>query len=376
VIGPPPGGAVREIFMSTGEASGDMLAAALAGAMRAHEPGLRFAGIGGERMREAGFTLSADTRGWASMGPLNAIAKIPPLLAVMLRHAFALRRKPAALLVLIDFGAFNLRFARTLRALGYRAPILYLLPPGAWLDNPKVARAVAANAKALTAFEHQRDFYRSLDLPIAFFGHPVASLIQAREPRPPIPAAGGTVALLPGSRTGEIAYHLPRLLEAMPLMLAERPELAFVLSAANGEAEAAIRAIADPLPARTALVRGARAALDAADAALVASGTAVLEAALRGVPCVAYYVVSEAQAKIGRRIYRRRYVTLPNLILDRPIVPELLQDEATPERLAREALTLLAAPTAQPAALAGLREALGPSDALARCAAFALGLAA
>jgi lipid-A-disaccharide synthase len=376
VTGPPSGGAVREVFFSTGEASGDMLAAELAGAMRAADPALRFTGIGGERMRAAGFSIVADTRGWASMGPLNAIAKIPPLVAVVLRHAFALRRRPVSLIVFVDFGAFNLRFARFLRRIGYAAPILYLLPPGAWLDNPAIARAVAGATHPLTAFEHQRDFYRSLDLEIAYFGNPIASLIETREARPAPPSQGGVVALLPGSRVGEIDYHLPRLIAALPLMRAQRPQLSFVLSAATQEAEAAIRALADPLPAGVTLVRGSRPALDAADVALVASGTAVLEAALRGVPAVAYYVVSEAQAKIGRRMYRGAHVTLPNLVLERRVIPELLQEEATPERLAAEAMQLLADPSAQRTGLAGLRERLGPPDALRRCAAYALEVAA
>jgi lipid-A-disaccharide synthase len=123
------------------------------------------------------------------------------------------------------------------------------------------------------------------------------------------------------------------------------------------------------------LVSGAREALDAADVALVASGTAVLEAALREVPAVALYVVSEAQAKIARRIYHRAYVTLPNLLLDRALVPELLQENATPEKLAAAAEELLCDPSVQLAGMGDVRAALGPPDALARCARFALEVA-
>ena len=119
-------------------------------------------------------------------------------------------------------------------------------------------------------------------------------------------------------------------------------------------------------------MRGARKALDAADVALVASGTAVLEAALREVPTVALYVVSEAQAKIARRIYSRPFVTLPNILLDRALIPELLQDDATPENLAEAAQNLLCDAGEQRAGMREVRARLGPPDALARCARFAL----
>jgi lipid-A-disaccharide synthase len=372
---PSQAGGARTIFMSAGEASGDMLAATLAGAMRAHDPALAFEGIGGERMSAAGFSITQSNAGWASMGPLNAIAKIPKLYSVMVRHVAHLRRSPAALVVLIDFGAFNLRFAKTLRLTGYTRPIVYLLPPGAWLDRESSARAVARYARPLTAFEHQRDFYRSLGLDIAFFGHPIASLIEARAPRPAPPTDGGTLALLPGSRAGEITYHLPLLAQATARLREQRPGLDVVIGYADALARATIESMPKAIPPGARLVPGAAIALDAADAAIVASGTAVLEAALRGTPSVALYVVSDAQAKIGRRMYHGAYVTLPNLILNEGVIPELLQEAATPAALAAAAGALLDDPASQLDRLAPLRERLGPPDALDLCAAFALGAA-
>jgi lipid-A-disaccharide synthase len=278
--------------------------------------------------------------------------------------------------VLVDFGAFNLRFAQTLRAVGYRRPILYFFPPGAWLDSPKQARTVVRHTKALTAFAHQREFYRSLGLEIAYFGHPLVSLIAPRAPRPVAPRDGGTIALLPGSRRGEIARHMERLVAACRLVRAKRPHLRCVVACADSDAERAIRAELEPLGfAGIEFVRGARPALDAADAAFVASGTAVLEATLREVPTVALYVLGEAQVAYARRIWRRPYVTLPNLLLERRIVPECLQEEATPERLAAALEPLLDDPAPQLAAMREVRGVLGPADALSRCAAFAAGLA-
>lgn len=363
------------VFFATGEASGDMLAASLATAMRRHTE-LDAVGIGGERMLAAGIRLTTRTTGWASLGPLEALARIPPLFVNAWRHAFWLRASPRDLIVLVDFGAYNLRLAGLLRALGYRRPILYYFPPGAWLDRPSQARAVARRTTALTPFRHQRDFYNSLGLPVAYFGHPLASLVAARPARPPAPVGGGTVGLLPGSRQGEIERHMAPLMRACRQLRRRRPAVRFLIGVADGEAQRAIRhELKKHFIDGIELVRGARAVLDVADAAAIASGTAVLEAALREVPCVALYVVSAAQAKIGRRIWHRPYITLPNILLGREVVPECLQEQATGDRLAQTLEDLLDDPAPAVRALRAVRAELGATDALERCAAFALDLA-
>jgi lipid-A-disaccharide synthase len=150
-----------------------------------------------------------------------------------------------------------------------------------------------------------------------------------------------------------------------------------LISAADGAAEAAIRrdlALRTPMP--VTIVDTAASAFADCDAAAVASGTAVLEAALTGVPTIAFYVISEAQARIARRIYTRPYVTLPNLVLDEPVVPELMQEAATPMQLADALDHALAHPGEQADAFQRLRDALGPPDSLDRCARFALAVAA
>jgi lipid-A-disaccharide synthase len=306
------------------------------------------------------------------MGPLAALAKIPPLYAVMFRHALMLRASPPAAIVLVDFGAFNLRLAKTLRLLGGRAPIVYYFPPGAWLDRYKQAHAVARYTRPLTVFEHQRDYYRWLGLDIAYFGHPLVSLIAPRT-APSVPSpGGGRVALLPGSRQREIERHLERLVAAFALLRAKRPALHGAIGAAHAEAAGIIAARLRALgsPAGLEVVAGARVALDGADAAWVASGTAVLEAALREVPSVALYVVSPSEVEIGRRMWHGPHITLPNILLGRELIPELLQDAASPERLAAALEGLLVDPSAQIAGLRALRAMLGPPDALQRIAQF------
>jgi len=364
------------VFFSTGEASGELLATDLLRAMRASGCAVDADGIGDARMEGAGVSLWHRTRGWASMGPVDAVKRIPRLLAIMWATALRLARVPPDLIVLVDFGAFNIRLAKTLRLLGSRVPILYYFPPAAWLDNAKRARTVARTTKALTAFVHQRDFYRSLDLPIAYVGHPLVSTIAPRRPRSAPDAQGGTIALLPGSRRSEIELHTPRLLDAVALVRLARPHIAATLVAIDDEAQRAFEhwlALRSPQP--VTIVRSSRDALTEADVAVIASGTAVLEAALLETPAIALYVLSEMQAKIARRVYRGAYITLPNLVTGEPVVPELLQDAATPDALAAAILKMLDAPEHQRAGYARVRAALGPPDALARCAEFAVGIA-
>lgn len=363
------------MFMSAGEASGDMLAATLAEAMREFDSDIEFCGIGSERMAAAGFELSAESRRWATIGIVDALANLLPLWMLIWRQALRLRKRPVDLVVLVDFGAFNLRLAKTLRMLGYEGPLLYYFPPGAWLDSPLQARRVARYARALTAFAHQRDFYTSLGLPIEYFGHPLVSLIAARAARSPAPPDGGTVAILAGSRSAEVRRHAARLFAACELLRERRPQLDIVVSAADADMEALLRIEMERNRFSARIVSGARAALDGADAAFIASGTAVLEAALLEVPCAALYVLAPAQVKIAERVWHRRYVTLPNILLDREIVPELLQDAATPLALADALAALLGDPSGQLAAMRDVRAALGAPDALTRCAEFAVTLA-
>lgn len=371
-----------DVFLVAGEASGDLQASLLARAMRELRPELRFAGVGGDRMRAAGVDVQIDSvrAEWASMGPLSAYVKIPWLLAAMLALAERLRANPPGLLVAVDFGAFNLRMLEWLRFTRYRGAALYYFPPGAWLDNLDQARKVCKVARALTPFAHQRDFYRSAGLPSEHFGHPLVSAIQPRAAvaRGPAPR----IAVLPGSRADEVTNMLPILAQAAALF--ERSMHGeFTVVAASERRVAQIRRIwADSGgPPGAAIAR-----LDAsdvfahADIAWTASGTAVLEGALRGVPQIAFYRLPPALYKIAeRRVPHivRGPVTLPNLVAGRSVVPELLQYEFTPEQLVAKTKSLLEDPAAiaeQARGYADVRDLLGPADSLTRIASYAVGL--
>lgn len=364
-------------FFSTGEASGELSAVLLAQAIRRFDPQAQFEGIGAQRMRDAGFSLWQDNTGWATMGPLAAIPKIPKLLAAGVQTARHLAAVKPDLVVMVDFGAFHLRLAKMLRTqFAYTAPILDIFPPATWLDREKTARSVSTYTVPLTAFAHQYDFYKRHQLPIVYFGHPLAPHYTQRPARPAPGSDGGCVALLPGSRDGELRYHVPALIGAFRILKARRPLLRGIFGAADDRVEARLRAIvAREGVADLGVVRGLQAAIADADAAWVSSGTAVLETALSGVPSIGLYIITPLLAKHARRVFPSKYVTLPNLVLGREVVPEFLQETATPDNLAQAMETLLRDPAQQYEQFAQLRTALGPDDALERCAKFAVALA-
>lgn len=353
-----------------------MVAIMLAQEIKKLDPEAEFEGIGGKRMREADFALWRDHTGWASLGPLAAIPRIPKLTYAMWRTAFHLRATKPDLVVLVDFGVFNLRLASALRRFRYAGPILDIFPPSTWLDNAEKAQRVAALTVPLTAFRHQYDFYRSLGLNIEYFGHPLASRYRMQPMRAAPPSDAGVVAMLPGSRAGELHQHLPALSAAYRELQKRRPKLRGVFGAADERAERMIRdASARERLTNVSIVRGVREAVADADVAWVASGTAVLETALLGVPIVAIYIIPPILIWYGRRMIKHRFITPPNLALGREVVPELLQERATPRALADAAETLMAAPAQQYQAFAELHDALGPSDALEGCARYAVDLA-
>jgi lipid-A-disaccharide synthase len=346
-------------------------------AITAYDRQAEFEGIGAERMTNERWALWRNHTGWASMGPLAAIPRIPKLLATMWRTALYVNQHKPDLLVLVDFGVFNMRLAKTLRTrLRYQGPIMYLFPPATWLDKEGVARAVGAMTVPVTAFAHQYEFYKTHQLPIMFFGHPLATQYVQRPMRPAPPHDGGTIALLPGSRGTELQYHVPAMLDALRELRVTRPDLHAVFGAADAACEKALhRAIARAKIENVRVVRGLPAAIADADAAFVASGTAVLETVLTGVPSVVTYIINPVLVKHARKVYSGRFIALPNLVLERELVPELLQDAATPHALAAAMEAVLLDPAQQYAQFAEVRERLGPPGALDDCAKFAVALA-
>jgi len=355
-------------FFSTGEPSGELSATLLATEIASRDERASFEGIGAQRMQDFGFKLWAINRGWGSITPFSVLARVPRLMIVLSQTIRRLLADPPARVVLVDFGAFNLRLAGGLRRRGYTGNIIYYFPPGAWFDTASQARAVANLTVPVPAFRHQYEFYRSLGLAAHYFGHPLASRYQMRESRPPPPLDAGTVALLPGSREAELRHHVPLLCDALQQLRKARPGLRAYAVAVDDAAEARLTRMFEKRHLRVTVVHSTPAALAHADAAWIASGTAVLEAALLGVPSVVFYRMSRFEMGVARRLYRGAYFALPNLVAGCEIVPELTEDEARVEPLVAAIESVLRNPSLQYEALRALRAELGPSDALPRIA--------
>jgi lipid-A-disaccharide synthase len=341
----------REILISAGEPSGEMYAARLAAAL--HErAGAHLFGLGGPRMREAGVELLADASEVAVVGISEVARRLPAVWRVYRQLAAEAARRKPALAILVDFPDFNLRLARRLRAAGIR--VVYFISPQIWAWRPNRIHLIRRLVeRVICIFPFEEKLYRDAGVPVDYVGHPLAGAVRPRWTREEffrrydLEDGKPLVTLLPGSRPGEIAHILPTLLEASARLQAELPGCQFALALAPGLTARAVEdyARAD-LPVH--LVEAATYdALAAADCALVASGTATVEAALLGAPIVVVYRVSPATAFLARRLVRTPHFAMVNLIAGRRVVPELIQEAFTAETVAAEARALLASAAAR-----------------------------
>ena len=372
-----------QILISAGEASGEMHAARLATALLKRAD-IHLFGLGGPRMGEAGVELVANCSEVAVLGISEVLHRLPALRRVMRRLvAEAARRKPA-LAILTDFPGFHLRLARRLRWQGVRN--VYFICPQFWAWRPWRVRLVKRRFEhALCIFPFEEKFYRDAGVTVSFIGHPLADQLRPAmspaeldEKRERFARKHGldghrrVVALLPGSRPGEIAHNLPPILEACRLLERDSPgRLQFVLAVAPGlKSEQIAEYVRSDRGVR--LVEDATYdALTAADVAIVSSGTATVEAALLGAPMVVVYRLSAATAWVARHLVRTPFFAMPNLIAGRQVVPELIQNDFTPERVAEEARRLLDSPQEREKMkrnLGEVRSKLGPGNAIERAA--------
>jgi lipid-A-disaccharide synthase len=359
-----------------------MYAARLAAALQKRVP-VRLFGMGGPRMREAGVEIVADYREVAVVGILEVLGKLPRLFQVMGKLAHEARVRKPALAILTDFPGFHLRLARTLKNQG--VPTVYFICPQFWAWRPWRANLVRRRfVRGLCIFPFEQEWYRARGVPADFIGHPLVGEVHATRSREQFAADMGLdasrpiVAILPGSRPSEFERHLPRILPACGSIGRSRG-VQFVLALAQGlnAAEIAPYLRAD-VPVK--VVEGATYdAVAAADLAIVSSGTATVETALLGTPMIVVYRVAPFTAAVARRLVRTPMFAMVNLIAGRRIVPELIQDDLTPERLAIEASRLLDSPTergAMRAALAEVRAKLGAAGAIDRAADIIAGMLA
>lgn len=367
-----------EILISAGEASSDMYAARLATALRART-GARLFGMGGKRMAEAGVELIADYHQVAVVGISEVLHKIPIVVGVQRKIAAEAVRRRAALAILVDSPGTHLGVARRLKNNGIR--VGYFIGPQVWAWRAGRVRVVKRLVERMVViFPFEEEIYREAGVPVNFVGHPLVDVVRASMSRKEFAARYGLdagrpiVTLLPGSRRGEIERHYPLIMEACERLLRDAQGcglIQFVLAAAPALGAEVFAHYARSDVSVTRVESATYDALAAADCAIVASGTATVEAALLGTPMVVVYRVSPTSAFVLKRMVRSPFIAMVNLIAGRRVVPELIQDQFTSAAVGQEVRKLLESPAARDEMKAGLAEVrtkLGPGGAIERAA--------
>jgi lipid-A-disaccharide synthase len=340
--------AAPRLAMVAGEASGDLLAGLLLGGLKSRWPGLKAQGIGGPRMVGQGFEAWWPHERLSVFGYVDALLRLPELLHIRSRLAKRLLNDPPAAFIGVDAPDFNFGLETRLREAGIKT--IHFVCPSIWAwRGQRVHKLARAADHVLCLFPFEPELLRGHGIAASYVGHPLADAIPLEPPRLAARAALGlaehdtVVALLPGSRRSELTHIAPRIAAAARLMQRLRPQLRFVAPVAPG-LRTALEALLDRHASGVAidLLDGrSHQALAACDVALVASGTATLEAALFKRPMVITYRLHALNWHRMSRMSYQPWFGLPNILCREFVVPELIQDDAKPEALARETLAWL-----------------------------------
>src|SRR6202790_1105514 len=362
------------LLISAGEASGDMYAARLATALQKRMDVALF-GMGGPQMRAAGVDVITDYSEVSVVGITEILSHLPSLIRAMRRLVSEAQRRKPPFAILTDFPGFHLRLARKLRPHGVRN--IYYICPQFWAWRPGRVRVVRRRfAQALCIFPFEEAFFGNAGVPTKFIGHPLVGAVQATQTREDfcrrqnLDTSQPIVAILPGSRHAELTQHMPVIREAGQRIHEQRPVQFVVAAAAHSNLNDLQTGWNVALNVRV-VENQTYNALAAADAAIVSSGTATVEAALLDAPMVVVYRVTSLTALLAKPLVRTSYFSMVNLIAEHRVVPELIQKDFTPAKVAQEVLHLLNDPRAREelrAVLPEARKRLGPPGAVDRAA--------
>ena len=338
---------MAKILISAGEASGDIHAAAVTAAIKKIAPDTEVFGMGGDALRQAGGEVLWDIKDHGVMGFVEVIKKLPDLFR--LRSAFARimdERKPDCLVV-VDYPGFNMKLAKLAHDKGI--PVVSYIAPSAWAWNKGRAKNVAKIVdKVACIFPFEYDVYKEAGAPVEFVGHPLLDIVHPSMERNEAERWAGKepgrklVLLMPGSRLMEIEKMLPTLLAGAKLLQKQLPEVQFAMPRAGTIPLSLLQEKINASGLEVKITEGHNYDLfSIADLALATSGTVTLEAALCGLPSVIVYRTSPLNAFIARLVINIPNIGLPNIVAGKTILPELLQEDFTPEKLAQTATELL-----------------------------------
>jgi lipid-A-disaccharide synthase len=352
----------RRVLISAGEASGDLYASGLVEALRRRNSDIDFFGCAGPRMQQAGVRAVVDSRSLAVVGLVEVVTHIPRIYGEYRKLLTAARAERPEVAILTDSPDFHLRLARQLKKL--HIPVIYLVAPQVWAWRkgrlPLMRRTID---RLLCIFPFEPEFFVPAGIDATYIGHPLTRLVKPSASRDELRRRLGVssgvrlIALLPGSRQGEAARHLPVLIEAVEkIRSANVGPTHFILAVPPGTLPpgSSFRERISELSIQ--LLEGQTwDILASADLALAASGTVTIEASLLGTPLIAFYRVNNLTWWMGRHLVNVPFFSMVNLVAGRRVVPELIQDDLTAARLSGEALRLLA----DPSALENMRRDLG-----------------
>ena len=368
----------KKIMIVAGEASGDLHGSRVVEALTRLNPELHVYGVGSERLRRAGAEMIADSSELSVVGITEVFARMGNLLEAYWQVKKFIQRSGLSLLILIDFPDFNLLLARAANGVG--VPILYYISPQVWAWRSGRVKTIARRVKKIAViFSFEVSIYKNAGLDVEFVGHPLLDLLGSNQQDLYIHEkmeGDPLVALLPGSRPGEVQRLLPEMVQAAKILTAAKPGARFILPMAPTVKVQELEKFLPHDSVPISVVEGKTyEALMAADLAVVASGTATLETAILGKPMVIAYRVSPLSYWVGRAMVKVDWVGLVNIVAGRKVVPELLQGEARGERIAAEVLRILDDEPYRKEMLGGLaevREKLGTPGAAERVARMAL----
>jgi lipid-A-disaccharide synthase len=314
-------------------------------ALKEEAPAPEFAGVGGEALAAQGVRILWPAAELAVVGLLEVASRLPAVFRALRAIARFLKEERPALVILVDFPDFNFWVARIARF--YRTPVMYYISPQVWAWRTYRVRAITRLVDRMAViFPFEEEFYQEKGVPVTYVGHPFMETLPQLPRRSLLLEAWGlnprrlTVALLPGSRAGEIERHLPVMLQGAELIRRAVPETQFLLPLASTAPVELVAGMVENFSVK--IIPGqSYQALAAAHLAVVASGTATVEAALAGTPSIIVYRLAPLTFAVGRKLIRVAHVGMANLLAGERLFPELIQDEFTPEGLASEALSLL-----------------------------------
>ncbi|WP_455654454.1 lipid-A-disaccharide synthase [Phascolarctobacterium sp.] len=371
------------ILISAGEASGDIHAAAVTRELKKIAPETEVFGMGGDCLREAGGEVLFDIKEHGVMGFAEIICKLPALFKLKNAFAKVMEERSPDCLVVVDYPGFNMRLAKLAKSMGI--PVVSYISPSAWAWHKSRAKSVAQIVNKVAAiFPFEYEVYKAAGADTEFVGHPLVDIVKphltqaAAWEKAGKQAGRDLILLLPGSRLMEIQKMLPTMLQAAKLILEKRPDTDFTMPRAKTIPLEMLENMVKAAGVPVKIIEGDNYdVMFSADLALATSGTVTLEAALCGLGSVIVYKTSPVTAFIARRVINIPDIGLPNIVAGRHILPELLQEDFTPERLQQEALKLLEPErnAQMKKDLAYVKERLGASGAVHRVAELVLRIA-